>query len=168
MPSAYRPATIEPSDSSDDNVESSPLVQPFTMMVYGPTLSGKTFWLHKLYWPPNVFNLLSSWCYGQWQPAYEHMSRTLPNIEVVWGITAGLECDSYFEPSVSNLIILDDVMITAKNDNCVGNLFTKGSHHRSLSTIYVVQNLFAQGRASLKEKTCHSTANTKVYCLICP
>jgi hypothetical protein len=38
-------------------------------------------------------------------------------------------------------------MTAAKNDNRIGDLFTKGSHHRSLSTIYVVKNLFAQGKA---------------------
>jgi hypothetical protein len=76
------------------------------------------------------------------------MSRTLPNIEFVRGIPDNLEEDSYFDPSVNNLIILDDLMTAAKNDNRVGDLFTKGSHHRSLSTIYVVQNVFAQGRAS--------------------
>jgi hypothetical protein len=50
---------------------------------------------------------------------------------------------------VNNLIILDDLMTAAKNDQRVGDLFTKISHYRSLSTIYVVQNLFAQGKASL-------------------
>jgi hypothetical protein len=76
------------------------------------------------------------------------MSRTLPNIEFVRVIPDNLEEDSYFDPSVNNLIILDDLMTAAKNDNRVGDLLTKGSHHRSLSTIYVIQNVFAQGRAS--------------------
>jgi hypothetical protein len=65
----------------------------------------------------------------------------------VRGIPTNLEEDSYFDPSVNNRIILDDLMTAAKNDNRVGDLFTKGSH-LSLSTIYVVQNVFAQGRAS--------------------
>jgi hypothetical protein len=77
-----------------------------------------------------------------------HMSRTQPNIELVRGIPDGLEYVSYFDPSVNNLIVLDDLMTAAKNDNRVGDLFTKGSHHRCLSTIYVVQNQFAQGKAS--------------------
>jgi hypothetical protein len=88
------------------------------------------------------------WCYRQWQPAFEQMSRTLPNVEFVRGTPDDLERDSYFDPSVNNIIVLDDLMIVAKNDNRVADLFTKGSHHRSLSTIYVVQNLFAQGKAS--------------------
>jgi hypothetical protein len=88
------------------------------------------------------------WCYGQWQLAYEQMSRTLPIVEFVRGIPDDLERDYYFDTSVNNLIVLDDLMTVAKNDNRISDLFTKGSHHRCLSTIYVVQNLFAQGRAS--------------------
>jgi hypothetical protein len=88
------------------------------------------------------------WCYGQWQPAYEQISRTIPNVEFVRGISDDLEQDSYFDTSVNNLIVLNDLMTVAKNDNRVSDLFTKGSRHRCLSTIYVVQNLFAQGRAS--------------------
>jgi hypothetical protein len=76
------------------------------------------------------------------------MSKILPNREFVRGIPDGLEHDSYFDLSVNNLIVLDDLMTAAKNDNRIGDLFTKGSHHRSLSTIYVVQNLCAQGKAS--------------------
>jgi hypothetical protein len=95
----------------------------------------------KNYWPPEVFSLLSSASFA----AYEQMSRTLSNVEFVRG---DLERDSYFDPSVNNLIVLDDLMTVAKNDNRVADLFTKGYHHRSLSTIYVVQNLFAQGKAS--------------------
>jgi hypothetical protein len=146
MESVPRPKTFEPKV----DVESTSLVHPFTMMVCGPTGSGKTVWLQKLLTSdgiqPPVRRIV--WCYGQWQPAYDQMSRTMSNIEFVRGIPDDLESESYFNPSVNNLIVLDDLMTAAKNDHRVGDLFTKGSHHRSLSTIYVVQNLFAQGRAS--------------------
>ena len=39
-------------------------------------------------------------------------------------------------------------MIVAGGDNRVVNLFTKGSHHRNLSVIYIVQNLFHQGKGN--------------------
>jgi hypothetical protein len=76
------------------------------------------------------------------------MSRILPYVEFVRGTPDDLESDYFFDTSVNNLIVLDDLITAAKNDNRVRDLFTKGSHHRSLSTIYVVQNLFAQGKAS--------------------
>ena len=39
-------------------------------------------------------------------------------------------------------------MIEAGKDNRIVNLFTKGSHHRNLSVIYLVQNLFHQGKGN--------------------
>ena len=39
-------------------------------------------------------------------------------------------------------------MIDAGKDKRIVNLFTRGSHHRNLSVIYIVQNLFHQGKGS--------------------
>ena len=39
-------------------------------------------------------------------------------------------------------------MIEAGKDNQIVNLFTKGSHHRNLRVIYIVQNLFHQGKGN--------------------
>ena len=39
-------------------------------------------------------------------------------------------------------------MIDAGGDKRIVNLFTRGSHHRNLSVIYIVQNLFHQGKGS--------------------
>ena len=47
-----------------------------------------------------------------------------------------------------NLIVIDDQMIEAGKDNRIVNLFTKRSHHRNLSVIYMVQNLFYQGKGN--------------------
>ena len=47
-----------------------------------------------------------------------------------------------------NLIVFDDLMIDASKDKRIVNLFTRGSHHRNLSEIYTVQNLFHQGKGS--------------------
>jgi hypothetical protein len=157
--SVYRPpadTSVQPitettlSLKPPNNAESSPLAHSFTMQICGPSFCGKTVWLQKLLASKSIQPLIQRivWCYGQWQPAYEQMSKTLPNVEFVKGIPDDLELDSYFDTSVNNLIVLDNLMTVAKNVNRLADLFTKGSHHRSLSTIYVVQNLFAQGRAS--------------------
>ena len=42
----------------------------------------------------------------------------------------------------------DDQIIDTSKDKRIVNLFTRGSHHRNLSVIYVVQNLFHQGKGS--------------------
>ena len=80
------------------------------------------------------------WCYSQWQPAYTQLLVKIPTIEFVKGIPESLENDSYLDVNIRNLIVIDDQMIEAGKDNRIVNLFTKGSHHRNLSVIYIVQN----------------------------
>ena len=125
---------------------------PFTCMVAGMTGSGKTVWVQSLLTQAyRMINLPPErivWCYSQWQPAYMDMLVTIPNIEFVKGIPTALEQDAYFNVNKRNLIVFDDQMIDAGKDKRIVNLFTRGSHHRNLSVIYIVQNLFHQGKGS--------------------
>ena len=59
-----------------------------------------------------------------------------------------LEQDSYFDVNKRNLVVFDDQMIYARKDKRIVNLFTCGSHHRNLSLIYIVQELFQRGKGS--------------------
>ena len=59
-------------------------------------------------------------------------------------ICQGNPQDAYFSVNKRNLIVFDDQMI----DQRIVNLFTRGSHHRNLSVIYIVQNVFHQGKGS--------------------
>ena len=70
------------------------------------------------------------------------------NNRIVKGIPESLENDSYLDVNIHNLIVIDDQMIEAGKDNRIVNLFTKGSHHRNLSVICIVQNLFHQGKGN--------------------
>ena len=125
------------------------LQHPFTMVVSGPSGSGKSQWTRKVLnssliqpAPQRVI-----WCYGQWQPLYEELKRTLPFIEFVSGIPDLLNDSQYIKASQRNIIIFDDLMSEAKCDQRIADLFTKGSHHRNISIIYLTQNLFPQGKA---------------------
>ena len=116
------------------------LQHPFTCIVAGCTQSGKTVWVKSLL--ENAQKTISPppqriiWCYGQWQPSYFDMMRTMPGIEFN---------QDYLDISQRNLIVLDDLMAQGK-DKRIADLFTKGSHHRNLSIIYIVQNVFHQGK----------------------
>ena len=124
---------------------------PFTCMVAGMTASGKTVWVQSpLTQAYRMINLPPErivWCYSQWQSAYMDMLVTIPNIEFVKGIPTATEQDAYFNVK-RNLIVFDDQMIDASKDQRMVDLFTRGSHHRDLSVIYIVQNLFHQGKGS--------------------
>ncbi len=49
---------------------------------------------------------------------------------------------------VKDVLVIDDQMQSACDNVEVQNVFTKYVHHRNLSCIYIVQNLFIQGKAS--------------------
>ena len=76
------------------------------------------------------------------------MLVAMPHIEFVKGIPTALEQDSYFDVNKRNLIVFDDQMIDASKDKRIVNLFTRGSHHRNLSVICIVKNLFHEGKGS--------------------
>jgi hypothetical protein len=48
------------------------------------------------------------------------------------------------DPREKHLIILDNLM--DETDQRVASLFTKKSHHRNISVMYIVQNLFHRGK----------------------
>ena len=64
------------------------------------------------------------------------------------GMPSELENDSFFDISKGNSMVIDDQMEDSGGDTRIANLFTRGSHHRNLSVIYIVQNLFHQGKGS--------------------
>ena len=49
--------------------------------------------------------------------------------------------------NLPTLIVLDDLMDSAYSTK-VGELFTKGSHHRNISLVLITQNVFHQGPSS--------------------
>ena len=82
--------------------------------------------------------------YKRWQPLYTVIHRTVsPTVEFIQGIPSDLEDDDFFDLRINNLLILDDPFSGAVKDKRITDLFTEGSHHRSLSVISITQNLFA-------------------------
>ena len=124
------------------------------MTVSGPTGCGKT-WLVK--------NILQQqkiepapdrivYLYKRWQPLYSEMQETIPNIEFVKSIPENLDHDSFFDVKKTNVIILDDMMSSTATDARVSDLFSEGSHHRSLGVINLTQNLFPPGRNAVTQR----------------
>ena len=123
------------------------LKHPFTCVIAGPTGSGKTEFTKKLFTSPGIIepppeNI--TWCYGEFQNAYKHLALLVPKIRFVEGIPNDLL--QSLEPSQRNIIVIDDLMSESGNNKKVSELFTKGSHHRNLSVILILQNLFYRGK----------------------
>ena len=71
-------------------------------------------------------------------------SKTIPNIAFVEGVLGDLE--TVINPSIRNLVVTDDLMHELSNDQRITNLFTKGCHHRNLSVMFTLQNIFHRGK----------------------
>ena len=120
------------------------LIHPMSLIVAGPSSCGKSFFVKRLlYERENVIDGAPEktiWCYGEYQDAYREMTETLSHIEFVEGIPEDLE--DRINPSIRNMVIIDDLMAETSKSALVTRLFTKGSHHKNLSVIFITQNLF--------------------------
>ena len=113
-----------------------PFTHPFTAIVSGPTGCGKTQWTLKLIkhaatiiTPPPEKIL---WCFGVYQREFEKITGVefhegIPNLET-------------FDGRQRTLLILDDLM--QETDSRITQIFTRLSHHKNVSVVYLTQNLF--------------------------
>lgn len=113
-------------------------LHPFTMVIAGPSMSGKTTFIKQLLAnKQRMFNVHFDkviWCYSE--------PTSKPNITDITfhhGIMENFENKNH----VPTLIILDDLMNKAHSSS-ISDLFTKGSHHKNLSIILVTHNIYHQ------------------------
>jgi hypothetical protein len=71
-------------------------------------------------------------------------------VQFIQSIPNDFDDDDFFDPRINNLLILDDLYSEAGKDKRITDLFTKGSHHPSLSVISI--NLFWKQRPYTKKE----------------
>ena len=117
---------------------------PLTCIFAGPTGCGKFQFVARL--PRTKESTISPvpdrviFHYTEWRPLYERLEKF---VEFQQGLP---DVDS-FDPRQKNLPVLDDTMGVVDKKKIV-SLLTEKSHHRNLSVIYIVQNLFEKGPES--------------------
>lgn len=124
------------------------LLHPFTAMVVGPTQCGKTQFMLKMLRCASTFIHPPPerivWCYGCYQDAFRDMGRNDSSSPCDIEFHEGLPDVDMLDGSKRTLMIIDDLM--SETDSRVTNIFTKGSHHKNASVVYISQNLFNKGR----------------------
>lgn len=129
---------------------------PSNIFIVGPTGSGKTQFMEKALqqqqFSPMPERLV--WVYSEWQPAYARLQAYakagqlghLRNIEFIKDDTDYEAIYKTMDAKTTNLLVLDDQMTEAKgNADHLANLFVKGSHHRSITVVLMLQNMFEKG-----------------------
>ena len=86
--------------------------------------------------------------YKRWQPLYDDIKGHVPNIEFVQGLLDDLNKDTFLDVSRRTLVVIDDMMRDAADNNDVCEIFVEGAHHRNLSVALIMQNLFNKGKGN--------------------
>jgi len=117
---------------------------PFSCVIAGPSQSGKTVFVRKLLKglhlyidePPERI----VWCYGIQNDNQLNSIKNGTSVPIEF--IDGLPDLNIFSSNDRNLLILDDLMSIAGKNKETADLFTKHCHHKNISVILVLQNLF--------------------------
>jgi GTPase SAR1 family protein len=130
---------------------------PFTMLISGPSSSGKTTFTRRLLErrgdkfdksSPKVY-----WFYKVYQDIYEKMKQE----NVVDEFIEGIPSMSWIDENIAEkncTIVIDDMALEVTEDTA--KIFSVGSHHFHLNVILLCQNLFTKNKA-FREISLNST-----------
>lgn len=124
------------------------------MMIAGPTNCGKTYWVRRLLLNEMFTKPIHSviYCYGVFQDFYSKLQAEVLKVDIKFELHEGVPSQEYLkslkDPTKFHVIILDDLMEYIVNDINAQALFTKYCHHYNMTTIFITQNIFAQGRCA--------------------
>ena len=129
------------------SLDSLDLKHPFSMVVAGPSGAGKTRLVKRILESdiisPKPQKVI--WCYAEYQPLYDEMK----NAGLVDEFVEGLDYEQHIDGSTPTLIVIDDLQDETGADQEVANLFKRGCHHRNLSVVYIVQNIYFQAKKAI-------------------
>jgi hypothetical protein len=117
---------------------------PFSAILAGASQSGKSFFVRSFI--KHIKCMIDVpieeviWCFSEKQAIHRDMECPVP-VRFHEGLP---DMESFPQGSGPRLIIIDDMMREAGDE--VVDLFTKTSHHRNISVIFITQNLFHQGK----------------------
>ena len=113
---------------------------PFSAILSGPSGCGKTQFtlrfIDNLQYMINPTVDKIVWCFGLYQDIFDKY----PQIQFL----EGLPDLNIFDGKEKTLLILDDLM--SEIDERVTKIFTKISHHRDVSVLFLTQNLFYKSK----------------------
>ena len=114
---------------------------PTTILISGQSGTGKSTFVRRLL-EHQLFDVKPTkiiYCYGAWNDTFD----TYKDVTFVEGLPDSF--DTYFDGS-HIVIVLDDLQSAVANSPLVESLWTKLSHHRNATCIYINQNLFYGGK----------------------
>lgn len=121
---------------------------PANFYISGQSQTGKSYLVRQLLYNLNdLFDPVPSkivYRFSEHQEVFHDMAQEIPNISFVKGFPDNVY--DILEGYKNSLVIIDDLMSECSKDQRVSDLFTRGSHHRGISVMYLTQNLFPPGK----------------------
>ena len=118
---------------------------PSRWIIFGCSGSGKTTFIINLLKSAklfkNKFNRIV-WCTGSVKPKFKKIN----GIKIDYSKIISEKLINSFKKNQNNLIILDDNMHEFMNDILISDLFTKFSHHKNITVMMLIQNLFPKSK----------------------
>jgi hypothetical protein len=125
---------------------------PSNWFIGAQSQGGKTYFVYQLLkiadiFKPDLPKII--YCYAEWQTLYEKMMIEINNITFMKGLPDIIDLENV-------VIVLDDLMSDVIENKSLLNLFTVGSHHKKISTIFLTQNIYEKGKyARTISLNCH-------------
>ena len=124
---------------------------PSSILVVGPSGCAKTVFTEKVLLdnqdlfetPPTQVH----YCYGAWQDRFQSMQDQ--GVVFHEGIPDHQTLVQWF-PQGQGVLVLDDLMDEGSHDKCVLDLFTKHSHHQSVTVLLLVPRHVSRGQICQK------------------
>ena len=114
---------------------------PCTVLVSGPTGSGKTFALLNILKYPELFEqtpVKIIWCYSVYQEKFNDYKDIIEFHEGIYDVKTLSSVEGH------KIIILDDLMHHMNEQ--VAETFTVYSHHLNITVFFITQNIFHQNK----------------------
>ena len=92
----------------------------------------------------NVFQVQPKkivYAYDRWQPRFDRMQKR-DGIQFHRGLPDAGHLTKWFGPTRGGVLVLNDLMEEGGQVKRVLDLFTKDSHHRNITVLYLTQDLF--------------------------
>jgi hypothetical protein len=80
------------------------------------------------------------------EPLYDEPKHCIPGITFIQSIVDDIKSDTFISSREMTLLIIDDVMKDATQNKEICELSTECAHHRNLSVICIMKNLFNNGK----------------------
>lgn len=155
---------------------------PSCSVIFGSTSCGKSQLTRQILLNSNevydqkVNKIL--YCYTAHQPLFDTLENELENITFFKGLPSEHFLEEFTSDSSHTVCVLDDMQHAIMGSSEMEQLFTVSSHHKNISVIMLLQNLFAQGKharsialqahyliamKSLRDKTQLSCLSRQIY-----